>query len=360
MSAHLFVDISSHGFGHLGTTAPVLVALRERLPTLRLTVRSGLPLALLQARIGHDFTHIDQASDVGFVQQDAIRIDHVATRKAYQRFHQDFQQRIHAEADLLARLKPDLVFSNVSYLPLAGAKAAGVAALALCSLNWLDLLHHFYGRESWAQAVMRDAESAYAAADLFLILTPGMPMPDLPRRRVIGPVATVAPEAAREPTRRMLGIGNDEQAVLVAMGGFELAVPVDLWPSRPGLRFLVPETWNCTHPAAIAYGTHEFSFGALLRAADVVLTKPGYGTFAEAACTGIPLFYIHRDDWPEQDFLIAWLAQNGICREVSRDELASGTWIALLGRVLQMPRPASVNPSGAVEAASILAAYLER
>ena len=42
---HLFVDISSHGFGHLAQVAPILTALRAQLPALQLTIRCGLPEA---------------------------------------------------------------------------------------------------------------------------------------------------------------------------------------------------------------------------------------------------------------------------------------------------------------------------
>ena len=62
---HLFVDISAHGFGHLAQVAPVLNALTERLPALRLTIRSGLPTAKLQARIEAAFTHLIGSSDFG-------------------------------------------------------------------------------------------------------------------------------------------------------------------------------------------------------------------------------------------------------------------------------------------------------
>ncbi len=48
---HLFVDISSHGFGHFAQTAPILNHLVELLPGLRLTVRCGLPTEKLQQRI---------------------------------------------------------------------------------------------------------------------------------------------------------------------------------------------------------------------------------------------------------------------------------------------------------------------
>ena len=360
MSAHLFVDISSHGFGHLAISAPVLLELRARIPDVRLTVRSGLASRLLRGRLGADFTHIEAASEFGFVQNSAISIDHEATRLAYLSAHDNFAQRVVDEAVLLSRLKPDLVFSNISYLPLAGAARAGIPAVAMCSLNWFDLLKYFYGQDEWAESVIAEVKSAYDAADLFLAVTPSMAMADLPRRRVIGPVATVMPAETGLQLRRALKVSEEETLVLFAMGGFEYSVPMDQWPLRAGLRYLVPESWNPSSPAAISYGRNEFSFGSLLRAADVVLTKPGYGTFVEAACSGVPVMYVRREDWPEQDFLIPWLAQHGVCGEISREELLSGAWSEKLGRVLQTPRPSPVFPSGTSEAVDVLAGYLAR
>jgi len=40
---HLVVSISCHGFGHVAQTAPILNLLHERMPHLRLTVRSAVP-----------------------------------------------------------------------------------------------------------------------------------------------------------------------------------------------------------------------------------------------------------------------------------------------------------------------------
>jgi hypothetical protein len=77
--AHLFVDISAHGFGHLAQAAPVLNALSKRLPELRLTIRSGLPTDKLQARVTADFTHLQERSDFGYVMHDAVSLDLEAT-----------------------------------------------------------------------------------------------------------------------------------------------------------------------------------------------------------------------------------------------------------------------------------------
>ena len=62
---HLFVDISSHGFGHLAITAPVLDALAKIAPNLRLTVRTRLARQLLEQRIHVPFGLIEASTDFG-------------------------------------------------------------------------------------------------------------------------------------------------------------------------------------------------------------------------------------------------------------------------------------------------------
>jgi len=122
---HLFADISGHGLGHLAQAAPVLAALRARCPDLRLTLRSSLPRERLAARIPGPFTHCREASDFGFVMHDALNIDLPASADRYRRCHEDWPQRVRREAETLATLAPDAVFTDVAYLPLAGAAAAG-------------------------------------------------------------------------------------------------------------------------------------------------------------------------------------------------------------------------------------------
>ncbi len=41
----------------------------------------------------------------------------------------------------------------------------------------------------------------------------------------------------------------------------------------------------------------------VLGSRDAILGKPGYGTFAEAACNGKPVLYVSRGDWPEEPAL---------------------------------------------------------
>ncbi len=355
MPPHLFVDISSHGLGHLAQAAPILNELGKLLPQLQLTVRSGLPEAKLRERVRFEFTHLAARSDFGYVMHDATRVDTAATALAYRAQHADWERRVAEEAELIAALAPDLVLSDVAYLPLAGAARAGIASLTMCSLNWAELFAHFFGQEDWAAPIHRQMLSAYRSAECFLRLTPAMAMADLPHRRVIAPVAALGRRVA---LHERIGCAPDDKIVLVAFGGFDTDLAPARWPRRTGLRWLVPQSWATTRDDMSAFEPLGLPFADLLRSVDAVLTKPGYGTFTEAACNGTPVLYLRRDDWPEQDCLIDWLERNGRCAALGRDELASERLPAALAALWRQPAPPRPKPDGIAEAAQLIAERL--
>jgi hypothetical protein len=354
---HLFVDISSHGFGHLAQAAPVLNALAGRLPTLRLTIRSGLSIENLRTRLTHDFTHIAAASDFGYLMHDAIRVDLAATAALYRSLHADWAARVADEAVFLAALEPDLVLSDVAYLPLAGAAQAGIPALALSSLNWADLFTHYFSAEPWAAPIHRQMLAAYNSAERFLRLTPGMPMTDLQRVQPLAPVAALGRDCGPS-LHEQLGCTADERLVLIAFGGFSKRLPIESWPTVKGVHWLVHESWQLKHANATAFEPLGRPFTDLLHTVDAVITKPGYGLFSEAGCNGTPVLYVRREDWPEQDCLIDWLAVHGRCREISDADLLAGRLDAALAALWSQPSPLPPLPAGAEDAAAILLSRL--
>ena len=349
---HLFVDISSHGFGHLAITAPVLDALAKIAPNLRLTVRTRLARQLLVQRIHVPFELIEASSDFGYVMIDATHIDLPASAAAYRQAHADWPARVSVEARFIASRKPELVLTNVSYLPLAGAALAGVPSLSLCSLNWADLFAHFFGDEPWAASIHAEMLAAYRAAQSFLRVTPGMPMPQLGNIVKIGPIAAIG-------QKHELGVGfgagprlGGDQAILIAMGGIAHRLPLAQWPRLPCVRWLVAADWHCQHPDAIAFESFGLNFSDLLCSVDAVITKPGYGTFTEAAYNGTPVLYQRRTDWPEQDCLIEWLGQHGNAREVAAEALQTGELAASLDLLTQQAAISRPQANGAAEAAA--------
>lgn len=343
---HLVVSISGHGFGHVAQTAPILNLLHRRFPRLRLTVRTTVPLVHLRSRIHAAFAHLSSEGDIGMVMSSALDIRIEDSCATYRAFHSNWESRVESEAGILRDLGADMVFSNVGYLALAGAQRAGIANAALCSLNWADIYRQYCGND----AVTGQIRTCYANADAFLRATPGMDMADLPNLMPVAPIASVG-ENRREELNRKLGLSKDEKLVLVSLGGIAGRLPIEHWPHIEGVRWLVQQDWHVHHPDAIVLESLAMTYGDLLASCDALLCKPGYGSFVEAACSGTPVLYVSRSDWPESPPLTEWLRRHGVCREVSRDTLNKGEIGGLLDELWQAARPVPVTPKGAEQAA---------
>jgi hypothetical protein len=262
------------------------------------------------------------------------------------------------EARRLRELGPDLLLADVPYRPLVSASRVGLQAVALCSLNWADVFRAYCGHLSGADAIYEAISAAYYEASLFIRPEPAMPMPNL-STRAIGPIVRPAMKRHRE-IRGLLGLDEDHLVGVVALGGIPTDLEAHQWATK-GLHLLVPKGWATpskgltSFDALVARGFH---FSDILASSDVVVTKPGYNTFVEAAAFGIPVLYVARGDWPEEPFLTRWLRDNGCCREISRRELTSGSFVRLVPQLVAAPRPAPPSIRGAEEAVALLAPLL--
>ncbi len=352
---HLLVDISAHGFGHVSQTAPVVNELARRIPGLRVTLRSAAPSILLQQRFHCDFQHIPVALDFGMQMANAVDVEVEKSAAAYRAFHAGWEEKVEREAQAMRALKPDLLLANVPYLSLAAAHAAGVGAVAMCSLNWADIYRHYCSEDADGRTIHAQMLEAYNSAECFFKVQPAMPMPDLFNARSINPIAQTGCNQ-RACLAAKLQLGKTGKLVLVAMGGMEFRLPVEHWPRLPDVRWLIPQVWGVERDDMTALESLGLPFSDILASCDVVLTKPGYGTFTEAACAGVPVLYVARNDWPEEPCLVNWLSQHGVCIEVERERLRAGELEDLLVQAWHISKPPRPLAAGASEAAQYLLA----
>lgn len=350
---HLLVYLSGHGFGHVSQVAPVLNRLRQECPALRLTVCSTAPLQQLQARIMGEFLHINEAADFGMVMASALDVLPAQSSALYQQWHGDWEGLVRREAEEIAALKPDFVLSNVAYLPLAAAQKLGIPCAAMSSLNWADIFASYCGEMLGTAEILVQMRAAYAAADTFLRIAPAMPMSDLSNVKSIDPIAKVGVNR-REAINAKLGLAKDAKLVLVSMGGMALRLPVERWPHMDGVYWLIQADWQVERSDVKVLESLQMEFIDVLASCDVLLCKPGYGSFAEAGCNGVPALYVAREDWPEEPHLIAWLETHGLCRKVQRQALEEGDFEAVLQDLLAQPKPKQAKPLGIQQAADYL------
>ena len=276
-----------------------LVKLR---PDLRVTIRSTTPHAILQQRFECEFHHIPLALDFGMKMLNAIDVEVEESAAAYRQFHRDWPARVAWESSAISELKPDLLLANVPYLSLAAARVAKVRSVGMCSLNWADIYQYYCVKDASSRAIHSQMLEAYSSAEHFLKVQPAMEMSNLDNTRNIGPVARIG-RSQRLSLASVCNVVEGEKLVLLAMGGMEFCLPVQSWPRIPGVHWIVPHSWDVNREDVTALELLPFHFTDVLASCDAIITKPGYGIFTEAACAGVPVLYVTRQDWPEEPAL---------------------------------------------------------
>jgi len=77
----------------------------------------------------------------------------------------------------------------------------------------------------------------------------------------------------------------------------------------------------------------------LVRAADVVVTKPGYGIIAECLANDAAILYTDRGRFAEYDVLVEAMPKYVRCRFMPHDDLFEGRWQDHLDALLACPAP---------------------
>ncbi len=350
---HLLVCISSHGWGHLAQTVPIVAALRSRLPGLHITVRTGLDTAVVRDR----FTVAGQPapdvlpdrSDFGFEMRDALTIDDERSIARYAALHADAAW-LDRERDSLRALGVDAVIANVGYMPLAAAASLGLPSFGVSSLNWADVLaSRAHGRAD-VMAIAGSMRQAYAKADRLFALVPGMPFDGFERRVRAAPIGRRG-RADRAGLRKALGVPATQRIMMVAFGGLPMAFDTARWQLPAGWSAVMLTSGTVETPTVVAAERLGWNYIDLLASCDLLVAKPGYGTFAEAGFASRDTLAVPRDDWPEAPWLIDWLAQYARCATIALPDLRAGRFETGLAVIARQPARVAADGDGAAEIA---------
>lgn len=339
-------------------TAPVVTELRRRRPGLRLTIQTGVPRAFLESRYGSDFTYVDDIPDFGLRMISATEVDLDASAKGYVDLHGDWPAVVEREARRLRAAAPDLVLANVPYVTIAAAALAGIPVVALSSLQWVDIYRRYLGDRPEAALIGAEMAAAYNAAAAFLRVTPAMTMPSLTNLVEIGPVGNCGTARPAE-LRAALEVGEGIRIGLIAFGGIDHVLDLARWPVLPGWLWLSSLAVPPDRPDVRPWPAGGLSFSDVLASSEVVVTKPGYGTFVEAAMAGVPVLYVPRPDWPECPALDDWLRRYVRALPVELGSLLGPGLEIQLQKLFSLENPSVATLDGNDQAACLLERMLD-
>ena len=357
----IWCSISGHGFGHAAQLVPTLNALGRHVPNLTAILRTSVPAWFFQNRLTIPWEISHHIQDIGCVQQGPIHIDVKSTWIAYADFHRNWDTRVKDEVSAIENRSPDLVLSDISYLALEAGARASVAAVGLSSLSWDVVLQRLETtiRDEHVP-IIHQIQHSYRYADLMIRAAPALSMPSF--RQTID-VAPISSPAASEPDalRRATNASPNERIVAIAFGGIPLTqVPWERIEEMHGYRFIIPGAVPQFSRRIISAEHVPMTFPSIMASSDLLLTKPGYGTFVDAVATRQRVVYVRRYNFADEDVLIAYLHRHSCGIELSAADFLAGRWEDTMDAVMRLSAPPTSAPltGGAEDAALLLKEYL--
>jgi L-arabinokinase len=360
----LAVYVSGHGYGHSTRTAEALRAVRDRAPDLPIAVSTSAPAFLFEGVVSPPLTVRRVECDVGLAQKDALVIDEEGTVVAWRSFMTGWGGLVEREAAWLRASAARLVLGDVPPLAFAAAGEAGVPSVALSNFSWDWIYGHLASRLPALAEAAAQAREAYARAGLLLRLPFAGDLSAFRRVEDV-PLVVRRPPTAKDEARRRLGL-DGRPAVLLSFGGLglpglrpaafgSLADYQLLLTGRAGDGRVPPNLRRLDGDALSSLG---LSYPDLVGAADVVVTKPGYGIVTDCIGAGTRLVYTDRGDFPEYPVMVAEMPRYLPSAFASNDDVREGRLGPALEAVLAMPFPEPPRTDGAAVAAEKLLALL--
>lgn len=331
----------------------VIESLRMRRADAAIHIRSTAPQWLF-----HDSVRVSRQSiDIGMIQRDSLDFDVPATLRACRNYRKRLPELIQQETEYVKDHDVGLIVADIPPLAFEIAARLSIPSVAVTNFTWNWIYRSYTAEYPAFIPLIEELEEFYSKATLALILPYPGNMGVFPRREPI-PWMTRRSTLTKEQARQLFDLPQKATVVLLSFGG--LGVKRLPWAKLKELReFLFIATGESRehHGNLRTLAETQRDYQDLVRAADVIVTKPGYGIVADALAHQVRILYTDRGDFPEYFRLVDALRECAIADYIPRRDLLNGNLTPYLHRLLEKEHswPAVSLDGAAVAAEKILA-----
>jgi hypothetical protein len=353
----LYVAITNHGFGHATRTAAVAATIQKLCPEVLLIMVTTAPRWLLECYIEGDFIYRQRAFDLGVVQADSLQMDKQATLTKLWEIQKQQNSLIATEVNFIRQNRVDLILADIPFLAPLFAKAAGIPCWMMSNFSW-DFIYRDWGGEFVAIADW--ISECYAQCDRLFRLPFHTPLPAFPKIIDVG-LTGGSPRFSSEELRQHWGItAPKDKTILLTFGGLGLQqIPYHNLSKFPDRQFIVFDQSAPNLPNLIKIEDRKYRPVDFMPICQRVVSKPGYGTFAEATLWDTPIVTIPRNDFAEAAFLLAGLVNYNSHQIVTPEEFFQGSWDFLLQPLQPAKASQSIAKDGNVAIAQSVINYFQ-
>jgi len=289
--------ISNHGFGHATRMAALINEY----------TKIGIYCHVMTNRPYYLFNDCDQRFlilrdiilDFGIIQQNWLEPNISATEASLESIINNNQGIIENEIDYCHRNNITIIIADIPFSSFEIAARANIFSVAVSNFDW----HYIYEKMQISSSILSKIKESYNKANLALRLpfSDESSMSAFSNTVRTGLLVRYKQDKRKEITIN-LNIDPQMLIVLIAFSNSE-DLPLSIEQLLQNESICVLSTQKYIHPRHREISPDK-DFSQLIASVDVIITKTGYSTLAEAVANNKLIIYTDRESFPEDDILL--------------------------------------------------------
>lgn len=314
--------ISDYGFGHAARSVALIHHLLAMEEDLKVIICHSFALHFLRESLKDEnrVTFRTIETDIGYVlRKDSIEPDVEKLNVEYEKYLTKWPLLIERERNFLQTNKVDFVISDISAFPFEAAYTLGTPSLGISNFTW-----HTAYQGLIADSLLEPLKEAYEKMTYFFSLA-GSKEPDWGMKGTMqfGFFARSVDSNEVNRIRKLVNPTGEKFVVFFGLGmkiDIEQLERLPIWDS-PNCVFIVSSNVQVKRPNVFPIPKDYLESQNYIAAADLVISKPGWGIVSEAVCARKPLLILDRQTMREDQNTISFLKANHLCKTITWDEL---------------------------------------
>jgi len=298
--------VTDHGKGHATRSISIIRELHKK--NFEIIIRNSNLIDFFKKSLP-SVRVIPRTTDVGpVIQSNGISIDVLKTKDKVAKWIANLDLYAKQEHDVIEKIKPNLIISDISAMPFLAAHKAHITSLAISNFSWSDVLKDFFSKE------ISILNSAYEKANYAIQLPLGTKMKQFKNKKKVGIVCR-KPTLSKDEVRKKIGVKNTELCVFLNLDGyykFDCKIGKNVKIISTGARI---KSGNVVQIKPWIEGQN------LVSASDLVISKCGYGITSECLTNATKFQYLSDDKHLEQQSISFELEQRGFKNKIDEKEL---------------------------------------
>jgi hypothetical protein len=363
----IVIFISGHGFGHASRMRQVLRALKEKQKEHPFKIILVTPISsLFFSGFLENTIHLPWQHDVGLLQTDSTTTEPLKTLKVLEIFEKKASVLLGKLLLFCKNYRISCVLSDISSFAFRFSKKMGVPGFFVGNFTWADIYRDLCQEYSNFSPHIARIEEEYRCAQSAFQLPWHT---DLLPFESSKPLSLIAPKPSSMSQKIWESITQHpfevkRKIVLLSFGGFDVStLPMDTIASLKKDYLFIS-----THPLGSHTPENLISlklmipeYLGLIKYADIVMTKPGYGILVDCLVEKKPVIHTERGRFAEYPILRKFLDEQFPSVFLSKTDFFQGHWKEALDQALQIPKKFPKLPlHGAEELIGHLSPYLQK